>query len=101
VAKALGVYWEPNIGGTDSDTGDVAGYQVRANMPSTEDRLLVRPSDPPADCMILVTGCAPCFTIEGWIYVKDAPELATKRYEDSGAFYVPASKLHPWAERPQ
>jgi hypothetical protein len=102
VAKALGVHWEPNVGGNDHGKGDVGAFEVRATA-RTPARLTIRDRDDDAACFVLVTGVPPCLSIAGWLYAGDAkrPEYLDRRsYQDEPTWQVPAERLQPWDERP-
>lgn len=103
VAKALGVYWNPDVGGNDHSDGDVAGYEVRTTFSLGEQVLPVKDNDDDNRVLVLVTGDPPCMTIAGWMLAREArakPDYLRSRYGRAPRYYVPVKDLHPWAERP-
>jgi hypothetical protein len=103
VAKALGVFWSPNVGGNDSGPGDVMGLQVRASVRASSP-LVIRPRDHDESAFVLVTGEPPCLCIRGWLYAADGkrPEYWQTRHNiGPAAYFVPADELQPWDERPK
>ena len=95
VAKALGVYWAPNVGGNDHATGDVDGLQVRATM-RTPPRLPIRETDQPADqVFVLVIGQPPGMSIAGWLRAGDAKRAEWWDDRDH-EWKVPVDALHEW-----
>ena len=105
VAKALGVFWAPNIGGYDY-AGDVAGYHVRATVNPTG-ALIIHPKDPGEAPFVLVTGEPPYLHVRGWFYARDAKQTRYWRTTDNRgrplplpAYFVPAGDLIPFDGRP-
>jgi hypothetical protein len=102
VAKALGVYWCPDIGGNDHQRGDVAGLQVRSTT-RWPVQLVIRDRDDDDDVFVLVTGQPPCLTIAGWMRAADArrPEWqAPADHPGPPAHLVPATALVQWNGAP-
>lgn len=95
VAKALGVYWAPNVGGNDHVRGDVGMFQVRS---SAQPFLVIRDRDLDEQPYVLVTGQPPDMSIRGWLYAREAK---TSEYRDpGGGWAVPAQYLRSWEDRP-
>lgn len=101
VAHALGVAWQPDIGGNDHGRGDVCGYQVRATA-RPDGPLVIRDRDAARDVFVLVTGEPPRLELRGWLYGAEACEIGVRRAPNGGppALFVAGTDLHPWAERP-
>lgn len=106
VAKALGVFWEPNVGGNDKNDGDVAGWHVRATA-RPAGSLIIHNRDPDDALFVLVTGEPPCLHIRGWLYGHEAKQTHYWRNAASNgaplprpAYFVPADDLMPWDSRP-
>jgi hypothetical protein len=96
VAKALGVYWNGDVG--PLAPLDVGPYQVRTASGDSY-RLLLTDADRDGDIFVLLTGVAPGFVIRGWIVARDGkrPEYI----EDRGRgprYFVPQSALRPIEE---
>jgi hypothetical protein len=96
VAKALGIYWDPNIGGNDHGAGDVGRFEVRATT-RTPAGLVIRERDRDAAAFVLVTGTPPRLCIRGWCFARDAKR---PEYARDGEYFVPAALLDPWDTRP-
>jgi hypothetical protein len=97
VAKALGVFWNPNVGGNDHDSGDVGPFEVRTTNRSPA-FLTVRERDDDARPVVLVTGQPPCMRIEGWIWAAEAKREDWR--ENASQFKVPAIDLYDWSTHP-
>jgi hypothetical protein len=96
VAKALGRYWAPNVGGYDYGA-DVGRFEVRATS-KPDGPLIVRDRDSDAAAYVLVTGTPPCLEIRGWLYGREAKQ---DRYRAAPAgrppaYFVPPGELHPF-----
>lgn len=99
IAKALGLYWQPNIGGRDVE-GDVGRWQVRT---SARRGLIIREGDLDEAPFVLVVGTPPRFTIVGWLYGYEARQLGREQDYNNGrppCIEVDRELLHPWVERP-
>jgi hypothetical protein len=101
VAKALGRFWTPNIGGNDKADGDVAGYHVRACR-RRDGSLIIRDADPDEAVFVLVTGEPFRLYIPGWLHAGSGKRPQYRRAPNGGppAYFVPAGDLQPWDGRP-
>lgn len=97
VAKALGLYWNGNIGRLDMP--DVGPLQVRTRSRDHYD-LIVHKDDPDDAVFIHVTGRNGTYTIGGYITGAEAkrPEYWQDPAGGRPAFFVPQDKLIPIGE---
>jgi len=94
VAKHLDVYWSGNWEKLKAD--DVGHYQVRT-ADSHNKRLILHERDPDDKIFILVTGSAPDYLIQGWIYARDGkkPEFwSDPSRKGRPAFFVGRENLN-------
>lgn len=95
LAKALGIYWNGNIGALDA--GDVGKFEARTT--SRENgRLILHPSDSDWALFFLLTGVNGRYTIRGWIrgeIGKDAAYWSDPSGHGRSAYFVPQHRLHP------
>lgn len=102
VAKALGIFWLPQIGDYKAE-GDVGPYQVRCNMSRRLDDTILRPGDKPDAVYIGVLSLLPDVDVMGWIWGRDG---MSEQYLRDGApgrppcFFVPRAALRPLSELP-
>lgn len=92
VAKALGIFWNGNLGNLKAP--DVGSLQVRTRSKHHWD-LILHESDPDDDAFILVTGTNGKYTLQGWIFARDG-KLSRYLKDPAGgreAFFVPQSAL--------
>jgi len=98
VARHLGRYWSGALGNLKAaDIG--IGVQVRTRSQPDYD-LILHPEDPDDDAFVLVTGCAPRFTLRGWIYGRDGKDDRWWQDPAGGrpAYFVPQSVLRPMGQ---
>lgn len=97
VAKAFNKYWAGHVNkfkGTD-----VGEWQVRYTK-SDNNRLLIRDADNKQHIFIMVTGYAPTYILQGWIY---GYEGCIDKYKDAPrdrpvAYFIPISQLRSMYE---
>lgn len=100
VARALGVCWRPAVGRLDTETGDIAGLQIKSTTnPAGE--LIVRPHDPGGFNYVLVVVRVPDVRIVGWFEGHAAKQPGYWREKDGkrvhrAAFFVEQPELHAW-----
>jgi hypothetical protein len=100
VAKALGVYFAPDVGGNDSARGDVCGLQVRTRSSHSYD-LWLEDHEPGDALFALVTGEPPRLDIRGVITGDEARRVGERlRLHGARATFVKPYLLTPWEERP-
>ena len=105
VAKHLGLYWQPAVGTLDTKTGDVAGIQVKSQVPKRwGNHLIVRPHDPEEFVYVLAILRLPDVEIVGKIggWLAKIPEHWRERDPQKGvhraAYFVPTTALGPLDE---
>ena len=69
VAKFLNRHWSCSVNTFRSEP-DVSTYEVRTRSEDWHD-LIIRPDDKDESPYILVTGQAPYFTVQGWLYARE------------------------------
>lgn len=102
VARALNLFWAPNIGLTAK--GDVGGLiEVRARtQDGTGLDLAIRPGDGTNSPHVLVHCDPPLFRIIGWIFAREAASIAGSCWnEKRGLWFVPHVALRPMEELKQ
>lgn len=95
VAKAYDLYWERLAYDPATLRGDVATLQVRSTW--REDGCLILHEEDRDDAtFILVTGCAPTYTVRGWIQGRAGKQRQWWREGDGRpAYFVPQAALSP------
>lgn len=98
-AKFCGIYWSGAIGDLKAD--DVGYFQVRTNSRDNGD-LILHYNDPDDRIFVLLTGLAPTYTIQGWLWGGEGKNDCWWRESAPGkgrsAFFVPQTALRPIAE---
>lgn len=100
VSKALDLFWSPVTTHPDTDTGDVAGYQVRCTL--SDGRLIVRDCDADDQVFIHVNGDPPHMVIRGWLRGAEAKRDEWRKAPNGGppAYFPPNHELHDWSDLP-
>lgn len=102
LAKHLGRFWSPLVGGLDTEVGDVGAFQVKA-ITREGLSLIVRDHDPGGSVYVqaLVSFPGPVVTLTGWVLGSDAKqpefwlEAGSKPGIHRSAFFVPLKALKP------
>lgn len=93
VARFLGLYYSGHVN-TFKVGGDVGILQVRTRSDHEYD-LLIRPDDNENEMFMLVTGTAPEFRLQGWLWGHEArrTEWWQTHGDRAGAWFVPSKHL--------
>jgi len=100
VAKWLGVYWNPDIGGVGK--GDVGEIEVRATAVESY-RLTVFDDDPGDKPVVSVVGEVGKYTLRGWVFGHEGKTPEYKKQAEickmiGGANFVATADLRPMSE---
>jgi hypothetical protein len=96
VARHMGSYWHALADAVSTLPGDCGALQIR-HTARPDGRLIIRPNDNPEAVYVLVTGCAPRFTIVGSLKGSDArrAEWWEAPNDRPGCWFAPQSALSP------
>ena len=99
IAKWLDKFWSPQVGELDSETGDVAGLQVRTTG-YRDGHLWMSKHDNPDHIFVLVRGdnsVKQSWWIVGWVYGHEGKkeEYWSSKLRNRYAYWIPQSVLHP------
>ena len=93
VAKTLGVYCSPVVGALDTETGDVAGLQVKWTKYGDGHLLVARPD--PAFNYVLVVGEMPCQHVIGWAPGQLVLDQGPREVKGRTGYWLPQRLLEP------
>ncbi len=99
IAKWLDKFWSPQVGELDSETGDVAGLQVRTTG-YRDGHLWMSKHDNPDHIFVLVRGdnsVKQSWWIVGWVYGHEGKkeEYWSSKLRNQYAYWIPQNVLHP------
>jgi hypothetical protein len=99
VAEWANVNWHSAYGG--ADIGDVGPYEVRWT-DDHNNRLILHDNDKRHKPYILVTGLAPTYFMQGWLFAYEGiqPENWSDPVGGRAAYFVSQRKLHSMATLP-